>query len=542
MNQTPNEPNKQTPPAKKPQAPAQQQPQWNPYYRRNPDGTPGGHDRIMREQAARADAKAQQMQERQSAVRAAAHSKQEGQGLGEPIRRVAPHPVPNGTQEQMPPKKPQPKSEGNESKPNSDGTRYRKQSNGTRTRVYPRRRDSRAVRQLKRYAVVAVVLLLVIAALIIGVTALVRKLAPNREYTYDYNGQFTAIVPSEEAMPGEVPYLNMNYLAGVYSMTVSGSYDDMKFSTVDGEYVSFMPNSRVIMVNGNRHVMIEPALLREQQMWIPSDFVEEMFNGIEVKWNHEENTVTVLPKTVSETDRTPLPLTFRLRPVNGTQSTAENWEDGYEYLTDMSAYREAIDPANRDAYLMLVNKENALSTTYTPTDLVNVTNMKAGLEGNTQQMCEVAELALQALYRDLYAAGYTDVGVTSGYRSYKTQEYLHESYVIAEMDARGVARAEAEQYAGRYSARAGQSEHQTGLAVDMYNTSKADVSFGDTEAYRWLKDHAHQYGFILRYPTDKTEITGYDFEPWHYRYVGRYHATVMYKQGLCLEEYLKKLN
>jgi len=157
-------------------------------------------------------------------------------------------------------------------------------------------------------------------------------------------------------------------------------------------------------------------------------------------------------------------------------------------------------------------------------------------------MCETAELALQALYQDLYAAGYTDVGVTSGYRTYKTQELLHERYVLEEMDKRNVSRTEADAYASRYSAVAGQSEHQTGLAADMYNTASADASFGETEAYKWLRDHAHQYGFILRYPEDKTDITGYDFEPWHYRYVGRYHATQMYEQGLCLEEYLRKLN
>ena len=75
----------------------------------------------------------------------------------------------------------------------------------------------------------------------------------------------------------------------------------------------------------------------------------------------------------------------------------------------------------------------------------------------------------------------------------------------------------------------------------MYDTAAATVEFADSPAFAWLKDNAHQYGFILRYPADKTEITGYDFEPWHFRYVGRYHATQIYEQGLCLEEYLAKL-
>jgi len=534
MNQTPHDPKKkaQTPPA---------QPQWNPYYRRNPDGTPGGHDRTIRENITRNDTAAQQTQSRQAAAHTAAQAQsapaQNPQGLGQPIRRAsAPRVTPAGRNEPMPQKKQAPKPQTDA---NTGGVRYRRNPDGTMSRVYPpktRRSNAKA----KRMLLIAAAALIVVAALIIGVIALVRGISPKIEYSYDYNnGQYTAVAPQEEAMPEEVPYLNMNYLAAIYSMTVSGSYDDMKFSTAAGEYVSFMPNSRVTMVNGNRHVMSEPALLRGQEMWIPSDFVESMFDGIAVKWDHEEHKVTVTPAADGETVT---PLTFRLRPADGgTQSGAVNWEEGYTYLTDMTAFKDAIEPANRDGFLMLVNKENALSSTYTPADLVEVTNMKAGYE-NKQYMCETAELALQALYQDLYAAGYTDVGVTSGYRTYKTQELLHERYVLEEMDKRNVSRTEADAYASRYSAVAGQSEHQTGLAADMYNTASADASFGETEAYKWLRDHAHQYGFILRYPEDKTDITGYDFEPWHYRYVGRYHATQMYEQGLCLEEYLRKLN
>lgn len=523
MNQTPNEP-------KKTASPAEQK--WNPYYRRNPDGTPGGHDRAVNDNAARANAAKGATENRAAAARTQAHSAHPPaqHGLGQPVRRTAPRPQQVGQAEPLPnPKQPPKKATSPDAA--APKTRYRREEDGTVSRVYPRK-ASRT--KGKKLLVIAAAALIVVVALIIGGIALLRGLSPEIEYTYDYgNGTYTATATAEEAMPGEVPYLNMNYLAGIYSMAVSGSYDDMKFSTETGEYVSFMPNSRVIMVNGNRHVMSEPALLRGQEMWIPSDFVEDMFDGIRVKWDHEEHTVSVVPNAD--------PLTFRLRPAGGTQADAKNFEEGYEYLTDMSAFREAIEPAVRDGYLMLVNQENALPSSYTPSGLVEVTNMKEGYE-NKQYLCETAELALQALYQDLYAAGYTDVGVTSGYRTYKVQEQLHERYVLEEMDTRRISRDEAETYAGRYSAVAGQSEHQTGLAVDMYNTGKADVSFGETEAYRWLKDHAHQYGFILRYPADKTEITGYDFEPWHYRYVGRYHATQMYEQDLCLEEYLTKLS
>ena len=536
MNPTPQQNNKPATP---------QQPKWNPYYRRNPDGTPGGHDRTLRDNAARADANAQQIKDRRTSVRQNAQPAPQPtrEGLGEPVRRAAPaaRVKPAGQSEPMPQRKPQGGAEANRNRPSSPGgTRYRQNGNGTMSRVYPRSttRSSRRNQKLILMAAAA----LVIIALVIGIVVLVRMLSPKIVYTYNYNEKYTVEIKGEEALPGEVPYLNMNYLAAIYSMAVSGSYDDMKFSTAAGEYVSFVPDSRVTMVNGNRHVMSEPALLRGQEMWIPSDFAESMFNGIQVEWDHEKYTVTITPAPISDKDSTAAPLTFKLRPAgNATQSGSENWTEGYEYLTDMSAFQDAIEPANRDAFLILVNKENALSSTYVPSDLVDVTNMKEGTTSQ-QKMCETAELALQALYQDMIAAGYTDVGVTSGYRTYQIQELLFERYVLEEMDDKKLSRAEAEKVANRYSAIAGQSEHQTGLAVDMYNTGSATVEFAESAAYAWLKDHAHQYGFILRYPEDKTKLTGYDFEPWHYRYVGRYHATQMYEQNLCLEEYLAKLN
>ncbi len=517
MNQTPN-------PNKKPAAPA---PKWNPYYRRNPDGTPGGHDKTLKQNAERAEAS------RRPALAKPAPGPTPGQPSqgtpGQPVRR----PRPTGRGEPVGERRPQaPKGAP------AGGTRYRRQENGTLSRVYPHK-GSRGNARRNRLLLMAVAALIVLVALIIGVVAIVKGISPKVTYIYDYDGQFTAKIDGAEARPDDAPYLNMNYLAAIYSMTVSGSYEDMKFSTADGEYASFVPGSRVTMVNGNRHVMSEPAILRGQEMWIPSDFVESVFAGITVIWDNEKHTVTVTPAK-DESGKKTAPLTFKLRPV-GT-SSSENWDAGYHYLTDMTAFRDAIEPADRDAYLILVNKEHALPDSYVPAGLVDVTNMKAGYaESNRQKMCEVAERALQALYQDMTAAGFTDVGVTSGYRTYKVQELLFQKYVYEEMDKNGLSRSKAEEAANRYSARPGQSEHQSGLAVDMYNTASASEEFAATQAYAWLEENAHQYGFIIRYPADKTTLTGYDFEPWHFRFVGRYHATKMHEEGLCLEEYLAKL-
>lgn len=119
----------------------------------------------------------------------------------------------------------------------------------------------------------------------------------------------------------------------------------------------------------------------------------------------------------------------------------------------------------------------------------------------------------------------------SGFRSYDYQKGLYERYVNRD----------GEEKASMYSAKPGHSEHQTGLAFDIGGVDQkhwVSDSFADTEEAKWLKDNAHIYGFILRYPKDKTDITGYKYEPWHFRYVGVEHATNIYENNLTLEEYL----
>lgn len=114
--------------------------------------------------------------------------------------------------------------------------------------------------------------------------------------------------------------------------------------------------------------------------------------------------------------------------------------------------------------------------------------------------------------------------VCSGFRSYTVQKNLYNSYV----------RRDGAENADRYSARPGHSEHQTGLAFDI---NYADDRFKGTPEASWLAENAYKYGFILRYPEGKEPITGYMFEPWHYRYVGVENAAKIYASGLTLEEY-----
>ena len=130
---------------------------------------------------------------------------------------------------------------------------------------------------------------------------------------------------------------------------------------------------------------------------------------------------------------------------------------------------------------------------------------------------------------DAMCAGAAEDGLSiypiSTYRSYEYQEGLYNRYV--ERDGK--------EEADRYSARPGHSEHQTGLAIDL---NSLEYAFADTPEGRWIAAHCHEYGFILRYPEGKEEITGYRYEPWHVRYLGVENAGKVAASGLTLEEYL----
>lgn len=146
--------------------------------------------------------------------------------------------------------------------------------------------------------------------------------------------------------------------------------------------------------------------------------------------------------------------------------------------------------------------------------------------------------ALDALNRwlDAFAAvsGKTDVNVVAGWRSYDDQALLYQNAVVTKGQA----------HADAYLALPGHSEHHTGLAVDfsLYDVEAGtSADFDGSGAYQWVVEHAWEYGFVQRYPPEKSDVTGIDYESWHYRYVGLPHAYVMATEDLCLEEYISYL-
>ncbi len=222
------------------------------------------------------------------------------------------------------------------------------------------------------------------------------------------------------------------------------------------------------------------------------------------------------------------------------------------FKADLSAYEEYMNPTGkaRDEYLLLVNPKNPLASNYVPSDLVSVKSTRK--DGRTtQKLREYAAKALEALMLEADACGMIRTNTPSGYplsvmsayRSYEYQGQLFNTYVNNEMKANpSLTRTQAENIVATYSCRAGTSEHQSGLCVDMHTLWSAGEAFKNEPEAKWLVENCYKFGFILRFPADKTKITEITYEPWHFRYVGRYHATKMHESGMCLEEYVASLN
>ena len=191
-------------------------------------------------------------------------------------------------------------------------------------------------------------------------------------------------------------------------------------------------------------------------------------------------------------------------------------------------------------YLVLLNKTHPSGSAYCPPDLTKL-DSDMTLYGKEIELRLYAAKAAEAMVKELHAQGYTDIVVTSGYRSYSYQQSLFNTYLGQEAAAHpDWSEQQVRDWVLTYSAAPGTSEHHTGNAIDLISTNHVslDETFAQNPAYAWLQQNAHRYGFILRYPANKTDITGYSYEPWHYRFVGEKAATEIRERGITLEEYL----
>ena len=192
---------------------------------------------------------------------------------------------------------------------------------------------------------------------------------------------------------------------------------------------------------------------------------------------------------------------------------------------DKEYFEDAVDSDISDDLLLLVNKYHRISKDYYYGKLVDVD--KNYSVNSSDKLSSVTYEAFKKLVDAAEKEG-LHIRSKSAYRSYTTQENLYNNY----KKANGFAWAE------KWSAHPGYSEHQTGLALDVCSKSTGTIQkFEGTKEFTWMKDNAYKYGFILRYPEGKEKLTGYNYEPWHYRYVGKKIAKYIYENNITFEEY-----
>lgn len=196
-----------------------------------------------------------------------------------------------------------------------------------------------------------------------------------------------------------------------------------------------------------------------------------------------------------------------------------------------SCYSDSLIINNPDDYFCIVNRKYNLKSDYIPDDLVTVSIPFApGRTDDVKQMRAEASAALTELYNAAEKEGFRLYGA-SGFRSYNTQMVLFKKSAASKGSIEA---------ANKLNALPGQSEHQLGLAMDFTLEElnyRLKESFGETEEGIWLRENCHKFGFIIRYPKGKEDITGYSYEPWHCRYVGKNLAKYIYENNITLEEF-----
>ncbi len=254
---------------------------------------------------------------------------------------------------------------------------------------------------------------------------------------------------------------------------------------------------------------------------------------------------------------------------NDVPSPPKHYYEDAVYVYQSQVDEDVLLTGFDQAYLLLANKVEILGADYTPSELTRIKNdfVASWHQSNGLYLEARVVAALYEMMDEMAAAGVTDVRVTSAYRSYTRQSQLYNQYL---MEEQSTITQNAYTYFGveyiqknykdkalnklsyedalavvlSYSAAPGTSEHQTGLCLDFITSTMSglDTTFENTDAFEWLSENAYKFGFILRYPKGKEAITGYTYEPWHYRFVGREAATDIYFGGHTLEEYLGKIS
>lgn len=362
----------------------------------------------------------------------------------------------------------------------------------------------------KTFSIVALSAL-VLASILLFVAAMIET-GSKKEYIYVF-GDTEQELSEKLAFSDGVQYIDMVALSTFCDME-----SIEKGFAINGTSISFTDGNNTAKVNGFNVSLSEKVIIDEKHVLIPIEDAKKLIFGIDIDISGEKTVITA---------------------TENIYMIAKNVE--FDYVTDVSAYLEYIN--SKDEYIFtLANKENVLGENF-PKNKDSLIEIPEQYRKNSViYLYYIAEGALEAMMKDMIASGITDAYVTSAYRSYAYQNMLFNMYIEQEMADGITDYDEAREKVLTYSSEPGKSEHQTGLCVDFTTKSiggAVDDTFEATTAFDWLLKNCWKYGFILRYPEDKVDITGYSYESWHYRFVGLEVASIIHQTGLSYEEYLE---
>ena len=433
--------------------------------------------------------------------------------------------------------------------------------------------SANAVRFVKKNPILVVsaiiIALAIIAVSVFGVILAIKK-AANKPCTDDYTiylGTESYTLEYEKANIDGILFIDIKKIASFAGLITSGSREKIKFTFDDNNYLRFENKSEFAVINGAKVEMPVPAIVNENECLVPLSFVQRAIaQGLKIRLDSSTNTIKITRQLYNDT-KEPADILFTNEGFTIIQAITQIKEEEItldSYNIDITPYLSYIDPENANDFLILANKQNALGKNYAPTDLVSLQKqLNIPSKNDSLQLKQNAAYALQAMIKAMAADGVAGaylieddtskpsdaLFVTSAYRDYNYQENLFNGYVSDYISENGVSEEAAISAVSKFSSRAGESDHQTGLCVDFITENmngNLNNSFENTAAFKWLKENAHLYGFIMRYPVhpngiyeEAHPITGYSYESWHYRFVGRKAAVEIYRSGITFEEYLE---
>ena len=385
------------------------------------------------------------------------------------------------------------------------------------------------------YIVTALVAAILLSFLIYGVARLAvgwHKDVSHKKVLYQVGSAQTATrVAYDSLIKDDVVYVCGDDIVVLCGFTVTGTKDQIKYISPDkgNDTVLFNVGTNSASVNKN-DVRLQAKTYYDDngRLYIPISFFSSYSTGIVCEYKPEtENEgaqIKVYKRILNEYDYkiSGVPaqyeaISFKLKEAVVLAPLDENvLQDEIPeatYKVDITDYYDSINPHNLYAYISVINEDHRAVSTMYYDDLTQIVIQSPSVKEPLMLRRDAAR-ALEAMFLEVRGVeGYERFNVYSAYRTFEEAEGKDPSL----------------------------DENLLGLSVDAYFGDK-DSSYADTNTYKWFLNNAYKYGFIIRYPKNKTSVTGVGFRPWTLRYVGRYAATKIHDEGLCLEEFIEKYN